>query len=213
MSAGSATNALGVLSRFVRKSRPLERCELCGADLGVEHPHLMEPRGRKLFCACGACAILFSGQASARYKRVPQTIRFLDDFRLTDLQWASLTIPINVAFFFESSPEKRIVALYPSPAGAPESQLPPDMWSEIVAGNPVLAEMESDVEAVLVNRLGAGRGFPAPEYYLLPIDECYRLVGLIRAYWKGLSGGTEVWEELQRYFAGLKVRAVGVNHA
>jgi hypothetical protein len=213
MSAGSATNTLGVLSRFVRKSRPLERCELCGAELGAEHPHLMEPRARKLFCACGACAILFSGQASTRYKRVPQAIRFLDDFHLTDLQWASLTIPINVAFFFESSPEKRVVALYPSPAGAPESQLPQDMWSEIVAGNPVLAGMESDVEALLVNRLGAGRGFPAPEYYLLPIDECYRLVGLIRAYWKGLSGGTEVWEELQKYFAGLRERAVGANHA
>ena len=36
----------------------------------------------------------------------------------------------------------------------------------------------------------------APEYYVLPIDECYKLVGLIRAHWQGLSGGTEVWQEI-----------------
>jgi hypothetical protein len=213
MSTGAAANSLDVLRRFVRKGRPMERCELCSTDLASDHPHLLDPRTRKLFCACGACAILFTSQASAKYKRVPQTIRFLDNFRLTDLQWASLTIPINVAFFFESSPENRVVALYPSPAGAPESQLPLDMWSEIVAGNPVLAEMEKDVEALLVNRLGPGRGYPTPEYYLLPIDECYRLVGLIRSQWKGLSGGAEVWEELEKFFTGLKDRAAGARHA
>lgn len=216
MSAGAATNSLDVLRRFVRKNRPLERCELCGADLAHDHPHLMDPRARKLFCACGACAILFSGHSSARYKRVPQCIRYLDGFRLGDLQWASLLIPINVAFFFESSIEKRVVALYPSPAGAPESQLPIDTWTEIVAENPVLAEMQPDVEALLVNRLGPVRGYSAPEYYLLPIDECYRLVGVIRAQWKGLSGGAEVWESLARFFADLKERAAatgGAHHA
>jgi hypothetical protein len=45
------------------------------------------------------------------------------------------------------------------------------------------------------------------EYYLVPVDECYRLVGLIRARWKGLSGGTEVWEEIARFFDGLRQRA------
>ena len=56
--------------------------------------------------------------------------------------------------------------------------------------------MEADVEALLVNRIGHVRGFAAPEYYVLPIDECYKLVGLIRANWRGLSGGTEVWQEI-----------------
>ncbi len=45
---------------------------------------------------------------------------------------------------------------------------------------------------------------PRAEYYLLPIDECYKLVGLIRMHWKGLSGGTEVWRELGEFFASLK---------
>ena len=32
--------------------------------------------------------------------------------------------------------------------------------------------MEADVEALLVNRLGAGRGFPMNQYFLLPVDQC-----------------------------------------
>ena len=44
----------------------------------------------------------------------------------------------------------------------------------------------------------------AAEYYLLPIDECYKLVGLIRMHWKGLSGGTDVWRELGEFFSSLK---------
>lgn len=42
--------------------------------------------------------------------------------------------------------------------------------------NPILSEMESHVEGLLVNRLGYSRGYSAAEYYLLPIDECYKLV-------------------------------------
>jgi hypothetical protein len=41
----------------------------------------------------------------------------------------------------------------------------------------------------------------------VPIDECYKLVGLIRAHWRGLSGGTEVWREIQSFFSALKKRA------
>ena len=70
--------------------------------------------------------------------------------------------------------------------------------------------MESDVEGLLVNRLGYSRGYSAPDYYLLPIDECYRLVGLIRMHWKGLSGGTEVWNELGEFFTSLKARSTDV---
>jgi hypothetical protein len=70
--------------------------------------------------------------------------------------------------------------------------------------------MEPDVEALLANRLGAPRGFGEPEYYVLPVDECYRLVGLIRSGWRGLSGGTEVWETLQQFFQSLRDRAIAI---
>ena len=49
-----------------------------------------------------------------------------------------------------------------------------------------------------MNRIGHSRGFSHPEYYIVPIDECFKLVGLIRSRWQGLSGGTEVWREIGR---------------
>lgn len=67
--------------------------------------------------------------------------------------------------------------------------------------------MEADVEALLVNRVEYSRGTEKAEYFIAPIDECYRLVGVIRAGWRGLSGGTEVWRDVHRFFDGLRRRA------
>jgi uncharacterized protein DUF5947 len=118
-----------------------------------------------------------------------------------------------MAFFYQSTPRKRAVAMYPSPAGATESLLELESWNEIVAQNAVLQTMEPDVDALLVNRLGRGRphGLPTEgqetDYFLVPIDECYKLVGVIRANWRGLSGGKEVWEQIDRFFVELKSKA------
>ncbi len=210
MGLSGFTGGFGTLRELARRQRPLERCELCGVDLRADHPHLIELAQRKLLCTCDACAILFSGQG-VKFKRVPRRVLFLPDFNLSDAAWNGLTIPINMAFFFRSSLENRIVALYPSPAGATESLLPLESWNDIVARNPILHGMESDVEGLLVNRLGYSRGYAAAQYYLLPIDECFKLVGLIRKHWKGLSGGAEVWSELGEFFAGLKTRSVQIS--
>jgi hypothetical protein len=199
--------AFGFLRQFVRRRDPVETCEMCAAHLGEPHQHLLDPAIRKLICACDACAILFANQTAKHYKRVPRRVRALDDFHLTDGQWDSLMMPINMAFFFESSPQQRMVALYPSPAGATESLLPLDAWQDIAGENPQLQGMEADVEALLVNRLGHSRGFRDPEYYIVPIDECFKLVGLIRTHWRGLSGGTEVWQQMAQFFADLKRKA------
>lgn len=199
--------AFGFLRQFVRRQDPGETCEMCSAPLGDQHQHLLEPATRKLVCSCDACAILFSNQTAKRFKRVPRRVRVLDDFQLTDGQWDSLMMPINMAFFFESTPQGRVMALYPSPAGATESLLPLDAWEDIAAEHPAVRGMQADVEALLVNRLGHSRGFSKPEYYVVPIDECFKLVGLIRAHWRGLSGGTEVWQQMAQFFADLKRKA------
>jgi Family of unknown function (DUF5947) len=203
-------SAFGTLRQFIRRKRDVERCELCSAEVGADHPHLIEPASRKLLCSCNACAILFGG-IGTKYKRAPRRVLALHDFHLSDGQWESLMIPISMAFFFRSTPDARVVAFYPSPAGATESQLPLDTWNDIEEVNPSLKEMEPDVEALLVNRIGHVRGFATSEYYVLPIDECYKLVGLIRANWKGLSGGIEVWREIGGFFDGLKRRATVVK--
>jgi Family of unknown function (DUF5947) len=202
-----AASAFGTLRQFARRPRTAEHCELCGADLSLDHSHLVELAERKLLCSCEACAILFSGKGASKYKRVPRQVTLLADFRMTDGQWDSLMIPINMAFFFKNSVEQKISVLYPSPAGATESLLSLETWDDIVRENPALSQMESDVEALLVNRVSYSRGACEADYYLLPIDECYKLVGLIRTHWHGLSGGTEVWHELAQFFNQLKNRA------
>jgi hypothetical protein len=199
--------AFATLRQLARKRTAAERCDMCSQELASEHEHLVEPANRRLICACGVCAILFEGQAGAKFKRVPRQVLFLRDFHLTDAQWDGLMVPIEMVFFFHSSPHGKMIALYPSPAGPTESLLSLDTWSDIVQSNPVLNEMEADVTALLVNRVGQGRTSQPAEYYLVPIDECYKLVGIIRAHWHGLSGGTEVWREINTFFGALKRRA------
>src|SRR5580704_2528819 len=196
------------LRRFARRPRrQVEQCEMCSAELHTEHPHLIDLTQRRMHCACDACAMLFSGRAGTKYRRVPRDIRRLSNFQISDAEWDSLLIPINLAFFFQNSVDSRVSALYPSPAGATESLLPLEAWSGIVQANPALNQLEPDVEALLVNRVGQARGSAPAEYYIVPIDACYRLVGLIRIHWRGLSGGTEVWQEIGNFFADLRSRS------
>ncbi len=207
--------AFGAIRQFTRArraaSRTLERCELCSDGLHHEHPHLVELATRQILCACDACALLFDGLEKSKYKRVPRSAKLLVDFEMSDGQWESLMIPINLAFLFRSSAEGTAIALYPSPAGAIESLLPLDAWSAIVEINPVLHQLQPDIEALLVNRVAHAHRMGKAEYYIAPLDECYRLVGLIRSNWKGLSGGTEVWTEVGQFFTNLRSRSERVS--
>jgi hypothetical protein len=187
----------------------LERCELCGEPIPPEHRHLMDLDSRELMCACRACSILFDRKAAGggHFRLVPDRRLALQGFELDDPAWESLRIPVDMAFLFHSTQAGRVVAFYPSPMGPTESQLELDTWDEIAEANPVLGSLEPDVEALLVNRARGRR-----EHYLVPIEDCYSLVGLIRTGWRGLSGGKEVWEEIERFFDGLEGRAKAVTN-
>lgn len=198
----SGLTALASIRRLVRPRVVRERCELCSAEISENHSHLVEPAGRRLACACEACAILFSHEGQTRYRRVPRRVQFLPDFKLSDVMWEGLNLPINLAFFLRSTPTGQIIALYPSPAGATESLVSSEAWEDLTQENPILHDFEPDAEGLLVNRVGV-----VCESYRVGIDECYKLVGLIRTRWRGLSGGTEVWGEIRRFFDGLKERS------
>jgi uncharacterized protein DUF5947 len=193
------------LKRFVERPAEVERCDLCGRELASDHDHVVEPAERRVTCVCGPCVVLFG--ASTTRKRVPRRVRRLADFHMTDAQWDELRLPIDLAFFVKSTVRERTVANYPSPAGATESLLSLEAWNDIVRENPILDSMESDTQALLVNRVGHARGTVPAEYFLAPIDQCYRLVGLIRTRWTGLSGGTEVWSAISGFFDELRARA------
>jgi hypothetical protein len=192
---------LASLRRFAQPRAARERCELCSVELGPDHAHLVEPASRRLLCACDACSILFSARESVKYRRVPRRVERLADFRLSDEQWAGLSLPVGLAFFLHSSAAGRPLAVYPSPAGPTEATLPAEDWEALAEDNPVLRALEPDVEALLVNRVGAAR-----EHYRVGVDECYKLVGLLRAHWRGLSGGDAVWVEIGNFFADLANR-------
>jgi hypothetical protein len=182
----------------------LEQCEMCGEPIAPEHRHLLDLETRELKCACRACTLLFDRRAAGggHFRLVPDRRLRVDDLELDDVRWADLAIPVDMAFFFHKSDEGRVVAYYPSPAGPTESLLELDAWEEIERDNPLLGSLEPDVEALLVNR---ARG--ADDYYVVPIDDCYLLVALIRMRWRGFTGGAEVWDEIKGFFAGLEERA------
>ncbi len=183
---------------------PEERCELCNAPLPSEHRHLLDLKSRQLLCACRACSLLFDRRAAGgeHYRLLPDRRLRLDDFELDETVWEQLRIPVEMAFFFHSSAAGRVAAFYPSPMGATESRLELTAWEQLERANPVLATMEQDTEALLVNRARGVRG-----HWIVPVDDCYRLVAVIRTRWRGFSGGKEVWEEIERYFKDLDGRA------
>jgi len=192
----------------VREQVAEELCELCSEPIPPEHRHLLNVSTREIMCTCRACSILFYQEAASegKYRIIPDRHLFLEDFEMSDAQWESLRIPVDMAFFFYSKPAERVVAFYPSPMGPTESLLKLGAWEELEKANPVLKGMERDVEALLVNRARGAR-----EHFLVPMDKCYSLVGLIRMHWRGFSGGQEVWEEIGRFFEELRHHSKSVS--
>lgn len=206
-SADRATNWAASLRGFIGTQQvAVEHCEMCNAEIGERHAHLIEPESRRLLCACAACALLFDSGEATHYRRVPREVIRLRDFKLSDAQWDALLIPINMAFFFRSSPQQRVLAMYPGPAGATESTLDLAAWDDLVEANPVLEELAEDVEALLVNRVEG-----ANEYYRVPIDRCYQLVGAIRLHWHGISGGQDAREAIRQFFSDLRQETAGAS--
>lgn len=184
-----------------RAAEPGEPCDLCGAELAADHRHLLHLEERRILCACEPCIALRAGDGP--YRPTGSRLLWLEGFELGDELWARLRIPIGLAFFMRSSTASGVVGLYPSPAGATESELDLGAWEELVAANPVLAGLDEDVEGLIVNRISGPH-----QYLVAPIDECYRLVGAVKASWEGISGGAAVEAVVPEFLGELRQRAV-----
>jgi hypothetical protein len=195
------------LEKFLEKPTPVapgERCEMCNEPISHEHSHVVNVESRALMCTCRPCYLLFTERASGggKYAAVPERYLFDPEFSLSDAQWDEFQIPVKMAFFFVNSVMGQTVAFYPSPAGATESMLPAETWDQMMAANPLFANLEPDVEALLVCKRN-----DAYECFLAPIDACYELVGHVRMNWKGFDGGQEAWEAIDGFFDGLRARS------
>jgi hypothetical protein len=193
-------NWVGALRGFARWPAPTgERCDLCGTPIDSQHAHLLDPASQRLHCACAACISRSANGAPGACRLIPDEVRSLPDFRISDQEWDALMIPIGLAFFYRGQYSARVTAMYPGPAGAVHSLLDLDAWHSLVEHNPELGALRAEVEALLIYRINNAR-----RYYIVPIDRCYALAGLLRQQWHGVSGGAAVWESIEGFFDQLQ---------
>jgi hypothetical protein len=183
-----------VRSAGARRAEAGDHCGLCRAPVPAQHRHLYDVQAREVMCACQACALLFQQQVASNghFRLVPQR-----RLRLPAFSTAALGVPVGLAFFVRHG--DGVVAHYPSPAGATEWEADPDAWRQVVAARPELEQLEPELEALVVN---TARGWS--EHWIVPIDDCFRLVAVVRREWRGLSGGSTVWPAVAAFFAGLE---------
>ena len=202
---GPGLSAPEGLKRFLDRPRKRvgEHCEMCSEPIGETHSHVVNIQSRNLMCVCRGCYLLFTtqGAAQGRYLAVPDRYLYDPDFALTADQWEELQIPVNMAFFFMNSELGQMAAFYPSPAGATESEIDAGSWERVRELNPALERLEPDSEALIVNRTSDPH-----QHAIAPIDDCYRLVGMIKSSWEGISGGTGPELAIAQFFAELHVK-------
>ena len=177
-----------------------EACDLCGIGIPSDHRHLLALSERRIVCACEACWAMRSGEGD--YRPTGNRTWWLPELEVPDDLWAGFQIPIGLAFFMESTVTSCVVAMYPSPAGATESELHFESWSRMLELNPVLSSLEPDIEGLIANRLS-----DPPMYVIAPIDRCYELTGTIKAHWEGISGGSGVEVAVTEFFEALRAKA------
>jgi hypothetical protein len=179
----------------------VELCDLCGVTIPSDHRHLLHLTERRIVCACEACWAMRSGEGD--YRPTGNRTLWLPDLDVPDDLWAAFQIPIGLAFFMRSTITECVVALYPSPAGATESELHFESWGRMLELNPELGDLEPDIEGLVINRLAE-----PPVYAIAPIDRCYALTGLVKANWEGISGGPGVEQAVTSFFAGVRAQAL-----
>lgn len=189
----------GALERLIRRagarrSDLAEHCDLCAVPVADDHRHLLDVEQGRVLCTCRACTLLFVQDAASEghYRLVPER-----RLRLPRVPTKGLGVPVGLAYFTRDDAGS-VLAHYPSPAGATEWEVDGSAWEHAVGVVPELADLKPHVEALLVNN---ARGHD--DHWIVPLDDCFRLVAVVRREWRGLSGGTTVWPAIEHFFSGL----------
>ncbi len=139
---------------------------MCGEPIAEPHSHVASLSERRLLCTCRACYLLFTAQgagapAAARCAgagRAGQRLHLHPGAvgRPGDSGRSRVPVPAERRRRTSrprrrSSPATRARPARPSPSSTSSA------WADIVADNPTLADVEPDVEAVLVRRNGERR--------------------------------------------------------
>ncbi|MFI8230887.1 DUF5947 family protein [Streptomyces sp. NPDC085900] len=193
----------GALARLIRSSADraaepeTERCDLCAAPVPDGHPHLYDTTDEQVSCACGPCSVLFADGSAGegRYRLVPRR-----RIRLPRVDTDVLGVPVGLVFFVPRA-DGTVTAEGPSPAGAMRWEVDAEAWQRLAAACPPLASVEPDVEALLVNTVHGN-----DHHWIVPVDDCYRMVAVVRREWRGLSGGGRIWPAVDRFFEDLTER-------
>lgn len=192
----------GALARVIRSAADraatarTEVCELCAARVAEEHAHLYDTEAAEVRCVCGPCSVLFADDGAGRYRLVPRR-----RLRLPPVDTAVLGVPVGLVFFVPHA-DGTVTAQGPSPAGAMRWEVDAAAWRRLTGTVAQLSSLVPDVEALLVNTV---RGLD--EHWIVPVDDCYRMIALVRREWRGLSGGGRVWPAVEQFFRGLTERS------
>lgn len=101
------------------------------------------------------------------------------------------------AFRFQNVTEGRFKLIPPDVRWLPDFNMSDSLWESLTL--PInLVFFRHD------NRVGQNR-----DYFLAPMDVCFELTGRIRLNWRGLSGGEQVWQQVNDFFSGLRQKSDG----
>ena len=167
-----------------------EKCELCATEVPAEHGHVADlERCDPGVHVPGLLPAVHPARAraAAATGRCPTGTWPIPAAALGAAEWDALQIPVGLAFFLpqlDLGPGRRLLS---EPGrGHRVRARPGRVGSGWPRSTRCSARRTPDVEAALICRTDSG-----VEYFLVPIDVCYELVGRMRLHWRGFDGGAE----------------------
>ena len=190
--SGSAAGALRAVrradpGRAPPPARPRRRASCMCACRAVLDP--VRPRARPAAATTGSCPTGGCGSTASSS---------------TTSRWEELRIPVDMAFFFHSSAGRARGGVLPEPDGrdrvAARARRVGRSWRRptrcSASWSPTSRRCSSTARAARA------------QHWLVPIDECYALVGLIRTRWRGLHRRhARCGRRSAAFFDGLDQRA------